>query len=112
MKERLDKHFQGLKRTRTDVYKNEYSKNEAYAYAFPLKSMLKKIFELPGIYGKVMNYKELLKKESDVILNFGKANCENIKLRIPQTKLSYLTLFSATITKQETLSVITLVKIS
>ena len=39
-------------------------------YLFPLREMLKKIFELPNVYDVIMDYKNNLKNESLVISNF------------------------------------------
>ena len=70
IKYRLDNRFQGLKRTSSGQKKKSSVEDEAYVYLFPLRTMLKKILELPGVYDEILHYTNLLHTEKYVVSNF------------------------------------------
>lgn len=68
----LGEKFKGCKRNLDGTVKKVSS--EAYAYQFPIKTMLKKIFELPEVYDTVLTYVQQLEGETSVISNFIQSN--------------------------------------
>lgn len=71
--------IRGVKQTRNNVPINVSIKD--YAYQFPLRIMLKKIFELPDVYETVLTYVEKLKNEKLVIFNFIQSDLWNVSYR-------------------------------
>ncbi|KAL7295783.1 hypothetical protein TKK_0010834 [Trichogramma kaykai] len=67
---RIDDRQQGIKRTSSGLIKKGYTCTESHVYLFPLRDMLKKIFELPNFYDAVISYKSELKKETSLVSNF------------------------------------------
>lgn len=75
---------EGCKRNLDGTIKK--SSLEAYGYQFPLKTMLKKIFELPEVYDTVLTYVQHLEEETSVISNFMQSKLWKRKIQNFESK--------------------------
>ncbi|XP_074115602.1 uncharacterized protein LOC141538151 [Cotesia typhae] len=75
---------QGCKRNLDGTIKK--SSSEAYGYQFPLKTMFKKIFELPEVYDTILTYVQHLEEETSVISNFMQSKLWKRKIQDFESK--------------------------
>lgn len=82
-----EKVYIGERSTRKRNHTGEVKPNvKAYAHFYPLRKILKKIFEVPKVYDTVFAYKNALEKETNVTSNFIQSNLwkrkiQNFKLK-------------------------------
>lgn len=70
-----------IKRTSSGEIKENLRKREAYVHFFPLRTILKKVFELPRVFDTVFAYKKMLENDRSSVTNFIQSNLWKRKIK-------------------------------